>query len=493
MDINFSGDINTLFKELLKNQDLSQVFDNYDFNNYLNTALTDVHKDITRYIKSHRLDLYKNHYPYFFRPVVNHMLLLLERVNFYQFQPFEIRSNFQFDIINPKIAASMQSVSPFTYHPFKVDKIVSLSNELRIDINSAPILFNHDELLVWINPRISLDNFIKTKQLLKHCHKVEMVYQINEVEYKMELLPKQVILYDQPFLMQVMLHSVSPQMFGYQAFDIPKLELIENQTIKLEYISIQLNENSELPDKLNQLFMFNLMPVLSMLDDYAAPIILDGSHEYYPITASESTAYKTFYMVNELLLENKRILEYASSESEFLNYIIRYNAKQICDIKINSNLDKMLNKQLQIYGTWTQFLDINQYQNKSIKILDRDKMTYSSSVIFKNGYVNNTNEEKIDCFIELSNLINYNKFDKKAIQSIVEISSLNATAREYLNTLVSVEYQQNRKQLILSFQDGSQLEKLYIQQGVEQLGLVLDYLINDNIEIVVNFHKHYTN
>lgn len=489
MELDTTQDINNLFEGLLKGREISHIFDNYDFNSYLHSALENIHKDVSRYIKGHRLDLYQNHYPYFFRPVVNHMLLQINRNNFKQFEHFDIRSNFRFEVSQPDIQATMQSVSPFTYHPFQAGKVEALNQELRININSGSILFNQDELLLWISPQVSTDNLLKAKNLLDKANKVIMAYKIDDELYKIELSSKQSMLYDQPFLMQALLEGVSPEMFGYQAFDIKDIEKIENQQIQIEYISIVHEHNSELPDNLHELFSFNLMPVLSITDDYASNIKIDGSKEYYPVTASESDSHMSFYMENDILLDKQKINKYASSQAESLNYIIRHESNHSCQIKIQSKVKNIINKELQVFGSWTQLLDINKYQDKSIKIMDRDKMAYSAKVIFKNGYVLNDNVEKIDRFIELSNLINYRRFDKDTILAICDISTLNPEALAYLNGLISVDYQQSRQTLILNFRDGTQLEKLKIDYGVKRLDKVLNYLLNENLQLEINMHK----
>jgi len=489
VEVKVNHNINDLFEDLLEGKNLSKVFEDYNFNAYLHTALNDINKDITGYIKSHRLDLYQNHYPYFFRSVVNHMLLQIKHNSFKQFEAFDIRSNFSFEVLKPEVKATMQSVSPFTYHPFQVQAVESLGNKLRININSGPILFNTNELLLWISPYLSQDNFLKTKNLLCQCYGVEMVVTMNGMTKRLDLIQRESVLYDQPFLMQAMLESVSPEMFGYQSFEVAELEKIENLQIEIEYITLFHHGEAELPDDIHALFMFNLMPVFSMLDDYAAHINIDGSKEYYPITASGTTNYKSFYMENEVLLDKVRLDKYISSKSETLNYIIKRKKNSNSHIKLQRKVGQVINKQLQVHATWTQLIDINQYQDKSIKILDRDKISYIPKVIYKKIYSSNLNDEKIDNFIELSNLINYRIFNVNTIKAICDISSLNQQSKLFLDNLISVNYLHDHKSLSLDFTDCSNIEKLKIIQGVNLLEKILGYLLNDNIDVEIIFSK----
>ncbi|MDC0535429.1 hypothetical protein OAO18_06410, partial [Francisellaceae bacterium] len=136
--------INTIIGKLIDDSNSESLLANHDIGNIIDNVLHQITLDTQEYIKFHRIEMYMNHHPSFFKPVVNHMLTKIIRHSPAEsFDQFDMNMIFDFKVDKFDVPCSMKTMSRFTYHPFYITGIDSLNDRLRINLSKNIINFNY--------------------------------------------------------------------------------------------------------------------------------------------------------------------------------------------------------------------------------------------------------------------------------------------------------------------------------------------------------------
>ena len=481
--------INQIISKLATNSESEDILKKYNIAEIIDNSLNKIQEGTKEYIKSHRIILYKNYHPYLFKPIVNHMLAkTTNSLNANKFEQFDMNFGVEFGIKNQTDVAKMQTISKYSHHPFDIENIIKLNNKIRINLTNQAITFNQDNLELWVSPHLSEEDFIHIKTVFNSSPEVRLAFEKEGRECSIKLKILNTSSFSLPLISQLMLESVSPKMFGNFRLQIDQeIERILNQKVKLKYIDIYLEKPCGIP--VEDIFCLNIMPIFSIFDEYSKNIVLDGKLEYQPIYSSNTYYKSNLLQEKQVTLDDKVIKAYKDADNKPFNYLIEdtsHHHKQF--IKINGRVQDMIFKNIQIQGLWTQLLNITDYQEESIKILDRSKGTYSLNVLYKAKYVLNENCGKVNRFVELSHFLNNQELNKKILMSLYKIITPKEFEKITEENLLDVTYNAFTHQLNLELSVKNENQKERFEVELDRIGKLINYLYSNKVDVRYNIN-----
>ncbi|MDC0535986.1 hypothetical protein OAO18_09285, partial [Francisellaceae bacterium] len=261
-----------------------------------------------------------------------------------------------------------------------------------------------------------------------------------------------------------------------------------NQDIRLCYIDIISQEKLNIP--VNNIFTFNLLPIFSIIKEYSKKININGSKEYYPIIPSNNAKNASLLGEETVQIGANTIKRLQVSDNENtsnFSYLIKTLRANKHAIKINGPLVNIIDKPIQLFGEWTQLIDINSYQNETVRIIDRSKSTYVPKVVYKGNFVLNDNIHKVNRFIELSHFLSNKILSKKTIHSLLQIISPSNNIDYMIEDLISVIFEQSDSIIYLKFKFQNKERELEILYHIERLKKLLNYLYYRSVLLECSF------
>jgi len=482
-----SDKVNQMVKKLVNDQKSDHLLKNYDISGMLNKVLSGITTETREYIKSHRIDMYKTHHPFFFKPIVNHMLVKVVQTSpVNSFEQFDLNLGVAFELNKLDGRGKMESINKYTHHPFTISDIVDLIGFIRINLQCTEIVFNHDNIDLWVSPDLSEKEFLYAKNILTNSEKITLYYEKKGVEESIDLTVDSSNIYSLAVITQLMLEAVSPQMFGQISLSIDKnLELIINQKVKLKYIDITYEQPVAM--QVSNIFNINILPLFSIFEDYSKKLKITGSTEFEQIYPSNTYSHTSLLHEDKVLFNNVAIQRYGINDEDEFNYIIKEDRHKQHSIKINGNAASILKKNVQVHGTWTQLVDVDAYSEKLIKILDRSKSTYYLRSVYKANYVLNENHTQVNRFIELSHFINNKKLTKSVLISLYKIITPRNFERIHEADVLEVEFNalNNELNLTMFVKNDAHKQQLFLE--VARVEKLLNYLYSSEIEVILKF------